>query len=176
MATSPSSSKVRVMRLGRQQTVQSSVNVRHRAPLGSTKRSLVPPQNAQAYSMSASDPSRTGRVGGLVVPSTHQAKEPFSGDGQLADVDAEWGKGIGNGVGEGRGSADRPAFADAFEAAERGRGRMIEVDDLDRRYFPGRGDQVVHEACGEQLAIAVVDDFFEQRGADALGHAADRLA
>src|ERR1700694_6242234 len=123
------------MRLGRQQTVQSSVNVRRRAPLGSTNRSLTSPQNAQSYSMSASDPSRTDRA--------HQTKESFSGHGQLRDVDTERSEGIGNGVGQGRGSADRPAFADALEPAERGRRRAIEVDDLDGRHFTGRRDEVV---------------------------------
>src|SRR5712692_2790030 len=47
--TSPSSSMVSVMRLGRQQTAQSSVKVCRRPPLGSTKMSLSSPQNAQLY-------------------------------------------------------------------------------------------------------------------------------
>src|SRR5712692_4669010 len=47
--TSPSSSMVSVMRLGRQQTAQSSVKVCRRPPLGSTKTSLSSPQNAQLY-------------------------------------------------------------------------------------------------------------------------------
>ena len=37
------------MRLGRQQTAQSSVKVWRRPPLGSTKTSLSSPQNAQLY-------------------------------------------------------------------------------------------------------------------------------
>ena len=40
---------VSVMRLGRQQTAQSSVKVCRRPPLGSTKTSLSSPQNAQVY-------------------------------------------------------------------------------------------------------------------------------
>ena len=48
MPTSPSSSMVRVIRLGRQQTVQSSVNVWRRPPLGSTRTSFSSPQKAQS--------------------------------------------------------------------------------------------------------------------------------
>ena len=46
METSPSSSKARVIRLGRQQTVQSSVNVCRRPALASTVSSFSSPQNA----------------------------------------------------------------------------------------------------------------------------------
>ena len=45
----PSSPKASVIRLGRQQTAQSSVKVWRRPPLGSTKTSLSSPQNAQLY-------------------------------------------------------------------------------------------------------------------------------
>ncbi len=44
--TSPSSSRAKVMRLGRQHTVQSSVKVCRRPALGSTARSFSSPQNA----------------------------------------------------------------------------------------------------------------------------------
>ena len=45
----PSSPKASVMRLGRQQTAQSSVKVWRGPPLGSTNKSLSSPQNAQLY-------------------------------------------------------------------------------------------------------------------------------
>src|SRR5438876_337171 len=56
MCTSPSSSTVSVIMLGRQQTVQSSVNVCRRPPLGSTNTSFSSPQNAQLYGTSLSLP------------------------------------------------------------------------------------------------------------------------
>jgi hypothetical protein len=47
--TSPSSSKVNVMRFGRQQTAQCSVNCCRRPPAGSTTVSFSSPQNAHSY-------------------------------------------------------------------------------------------------------------------------------
>ena len=61
ISTSPSSSKVSVMRFGRQHTVQSSVNVWRRPPLSSGKTSFSSPQNAQAYCTTV---ARRDRVGG----------------------------------------------------------------------------------------------------------------
>jgi hypothetical protein len=48
IVTSPSSSNVSVIRLGRQHTVQSSVNVWWRPPLGSTSTSFSSPQKTQS--------------------------------------------------------------------------------------------------------------------------------
>src|SRR5262249_44840087 len=61
-ATSPSSSKARVIRFGRQQTAQSSVKVWRRPPLGSVKTSLSSPQNAQAYVTTAASSAPAGEA------------------------------------------------------------------------------------------------------------------
>ena len=52
----------------------------------------------------------------------------------------------------------------------------LDMDDVHHRHFGRGGDHVVDEAGGQKLAVIVVDEFLEQRRADALRHAAMDLA
>src|SRR5690349_24884074 len=44
------------------------------------------------------------------------------------------------------------------------------MNGLDSGYFHGPRQDVVHKASGHQLSVLVISNFFEQGGADSLGH------
>ncbi len=50
------------------------------------------------------------------------------------------------------------------------------MHDLDRRHLVGRWQQVIHESLGDQLALVIVDELLQQRGAKAVRDAAQRHA
>ena len=50
------------------------------------------------------------------------------------------------------------------------------MHDLDLRHFVRGRQQVIHEALADHLALVVIDEFLEQRGADAMRDAAERHA
>ena len=49
------------------------------------------------------------------------------------------------------------------------------MPDLNVRHFHGRGNEVVHEGGGQQLAVFIVHDLFVKSVANALGHASHDL-
>ena len=105
-----------------------------------------------------------------------QAEQAFGRYGKLVDLDAERRQRIGDGVGDRRRRADGAALAHAAEAAERGRQFGFKMHHRHRRHLAGRRHQIIDQARGVDLALVVVDDFFQKRGADALGDAAMHLA
>ena len=83
---------------------------------------------------------------------------------------------IVDGVGDGGGGRDGAALAQALLAEARvGRGRL-HVHDAHLGHLGGARQQVVGERRAERLAVRVEAHLFVERGADALGRAADDLA
>src|ERR1700738_1658572 len=50
------------------------------------------------------------------------------------------------------------------------------MTDLDLRHFTGRRDQIVHEACAQQLALVSIGDLLQQSRSDPLSDTAGDLA
>ena len=94
----------------------------------------------------------------------------------FVDLDAEQRERVVDGVDHRRRRADGAAFAEALGLGNRVRARRLHVVQLDRRHLARGRRHVVGEIGGEDAAGLVVDDFFEQRVADALGDAAMHLA
>ena len=94
----------------------------------------------------------------------------------FVDRDVERRQRIVDGVDHGRRRADRAAFADALGLGDGGVAIGFHVMQLDRRDFARGRQQVVGERAGENVAGVAVDDFLQQRIADALGDAAMDLA
>ena len=71
---------------------------------------------------------------------------------------------------------DGAALAHTFGAERVGRARDRAEVDRERRQGIGARNGVIEQAAGQQLAVTVVDDLFEQRLARALGDAARGFA
>ena len=74
------------------------------------------------------------------------------------------------------GRAEIAAFAGTLLAEHGERRRRAVMHDLDLRHLVGGRQQVIHEALGHQLAFVVIDELLQQRGAEAVGDAAERHA
>ena len=101
-------------------------------------------------------------------------QHPLGGRRELVNVAAPAAQRIGDGAGHRAERADDRAFAAALEAAERCR-RRVGMMQLNSGNFHGGRDQIIGEGHGARLAVFVVDQFLQQRLADALGDAADDL-
>src|SRR5262245_40900739 len=104
-----------------------------------------------------------------------QAEQPLWCYGKLINLDAKWRQRIADSVRDCGRRSDRPALTQSAEAAERGRRFCFNVDNLYRRNLARRRHQIVDEARSIDLALIVVDDFFIERGADALCNTAVHL-
>ena len=90
--------------------------------------------------------------------------------------DAERRERIVDGVDHGRRRADRAAFADALGLGDGGVAVGFQVMELDRRHLVRGRRQIVGQRGGQDVAGLVVDDFLQQRVADALRDTAMDLA
>jgi hypothetical protein len=115
-------------------------------------------------------PDWTGRVKKMCGGEPDCAGAPAWGGGSRAEL------GVVDGVGDRGRRRDRATLAQALHPQRVARRGVLEVHGLDRRQLRGGGDQVVHEAPGQQLPLIVVDHLLEERATDALGHAAVHLA
>jgi len=87
-------------------------------------------------------------------------------------------QGVLDGIGHAGGARNRSAFTNTFGPQRRERGGVLQPVDLDVGYVQAGRFEIVHEAGGEQLAVVVVAELFEQRRADtvrgsAVDHALD---
>src|SRR5262249_54732152 len=72
--------------------------------------------------------------------------------------------------------ADGTPLSQALGLGDGGVAQRLEMVDLERRNLARGRRQIVGERGGGDIAAVVVDDLFEQRVGDALGHAALDLA
>src|SRR3954454_2421869 len=89
---------------------------------------------------------------------------------ELVDRYAERRQSIVDGVDDGRGRADRAALAQSFGLGEGRFRQRLQMVDLDGRNLACRRRQVVRQARREDVAGLIVDDLFQQRVGNALGH------
>src|SRR4051812_9307913 len=94
---------------------------------------------------------------------------------ELVDRYAERRQGVVDGVDYCGGRPDRAALAQSFGLGEGRFRQCLQMVDLDGRNLARRRRQVVRQACREDVAGLIVDDLFEQRVGNALGHTAVNL-
>ena len=85
--------------------------------------------------------------------------------------DAEVREGVDHGVLDRRGAADRGRLADALGPEGVQRGRRLRRRGVERRELGRRGERVLGERRGDEVAVGVVADLLVQRLADARRHA-----
>src|SRR5207248_9453508 len=93
-------------------------------------------------------------------------------DRQAIDLEAEPADGVVDGARDRRRRAEIAGLARTLLAEHRVRRRRLVVHDLDLGHLVRRRQQIIHEALRDELALAVVGEFLEERGADAVGDAA----
>src|SRR6185437_5454596 len=93
----------------------------------------------------------------------------------LVDLDAKRGQRVVDGVDHGRRRADGAAFAQPLGLGDGVDARCCQVMQLDRRDLARGRRQVIGERRRQDAAALVVNDFLEQRIADALRDAAMHL-
>src|SRR5439155_24914423 len=90
------------------------------------------------------------------------------GRGQVVELDPEWGRGVDAGVGQGGRGSQSPALA-YTPGAGGGVGRVVDMAQLQVGDLHGRGQEVVVQRGGEELAVVIVDVVLVEGAADALG-------
>src|SRR5499433_2416068 len=97
-----------------------------------------------------------------------RAQHDLGSDGLGGHARAERSQGVVYRVQHGSGRPGCARLARALEAAIGVRGGCLHVTDHDVGHLRGHGDEVVHHAAREELALLVVDEMLVQRGPDAL--------
>ena len=70
---------------------------------------------------------------------------------------------VGHGIRHGGVGADGATFAEALDTQRIQRCRDLQVNHLNRWNVSSDGHRVIHQAGGHQLALAVVDQVFQER-------------
>ena len=87
---------------------------------------------------------------------------PLRGGGNFIDRSTERRQRIVDGIENGRRRPDRPAFAKTLRLCDRRLRERFQMVDFDQRHFANRGQEIIRQGGGQDIAGAVVNDFFEQ--------------